>query len=121
MLEKYNMPCHAMQCNASYTRFILFWKVFHMFYNLICIFICTPICTKFYSRKKWVLQITSAHVGGHDANPTNTISPSLEFALSSLAAASDEQYKSISVDEIALLARKFCVMHKYRKERRINS
>jgi hypothetical protein len=34
--------------------------------------------------------ITSAHVGGHDANPTNTISSSLEFALSSLAVASDE-------------------------------
>jgi hypothetical protein len=33
--------------------------------------------------------ITSAHVGGHDANPTSTISSSLEFALSSLAAASD--------------------------------
>jgi hypothetical protein len=28
-----------------------------MYYNLICIFfICTPICTKFYSCKKWVLQ-----------------------------------------------------------------
>jgi hypothetical protein len=27
-----------------------------MHYNLICIFICTPICTKFYSCKKWVLQ-----------------------------------------------------------------
>jgi hypothetical protein len=26
-----------------------------MHYNLICIFICTPICTKFYSCKKWVL------------------------------------------------------------------
>jgi hypothetical protein len=25
---------------------IYFWKVFHMNYNLICIFICTPICTK---------------------------------------------------------------------------
>jgi hypothetical protein len=37
--------------------------------------------------------ITSARVGGHDANPTNTtISSALEFALSSLAAASDEQY-----------------------------
>jgi hypothetical protein len=23
-----------------------FWKVFHKYYNLICIFICTPICTK---------------------------------------------------------------------------
>jgi hypothetical protein len=48
--------------------------------------------------------ITSAHVGGHDANPTNTISSSLEFALSSLAIASDEQYESIPDDEIALLA-----------------
>jgi hypothetical protein len=34
--------------------------------------------------------ITSACVGGHDANPTNNISSSLEFALSSLATASDE-------------------------------
>jgi hypothetical protein len=51
--------------------------------------------------------ITSARVGGHDANPTNTISPFLEFTLSSLTAASDEQYDSIPNDEIALLARKF--------------
>jgi hypothetical protein len=35
--------------------------------------------------------ITSARVGGHDANPTTTVSSVLEFALSSLAAASDEQ------------------------------
>jgi hypothetical protein len=34
--------------------------------------------------------IISVHVGGHDANPTNTISSSLKFALSSLTAASDE-------------------------------
>jgi hypothetical protein len=35
--------------------------------------------------------ITSARVGGHDANPTNTtVSSTLEFALSSLATASDE-------------------------------
>jgi hypothetical protein len=51
--------------------------------------------------------ITSAHVGGHDANPINTISPSLEFALSSLAAAPDEQCERIPDDEIALLAREF--------------
>jgi hypothetical protein len=42
----------------------------------------------------------------------------LEFALSSLAAASDEQYESIPHDEIALLARKFRGMHKFYKERR---
>jgi hypothetical protein len=42
----------------------------------------------------------------------------LEFALSSLCTASDEQYESISDDEIALLARKFRVLHKFRKERR---
>jgi hypothetical protein len=42
----------------------------------------------------------------------------LEFALSSLATVSDEQYESIPDDEIALLARKFCVLHKFRKERR---
>jgi hypothetical protein len=62
--------------------------------------------------------ITSAHVGGHDANPTHTISPSLEFSLSSPAVASNEQYKSISNDEIALLARKFHTLHKFHKQRR---
>jgi hypothetical protein len=62
--------------------------------------------------------ITSAHVDGHDANPTNTISSSLEFALSSLAAASDEQYDSIIDNEIVLLARKFHALYKFRKERR---
>jgi hypothetical protein len=37
--------------------------------------------------------ITSARVGGHDANPTNiTVSSALEFALSSLSTASDQQY-----------------------------
>jgi activator of HSP90 ATPase len=66
--------------------------------------------------------ITSAHVGGHDANPTNTtVSSALEFASSSLAATSDEQYESISDDEIALLTRKFHAMHKFRKERRRSS
>jgi hypothetical protein len=45
--------------------------------------------------------ITGARVGGHVANPTNTTNSSaLEFALSSLCAASDEQYEII-------LARKF--------------
>jgi hypothetical protein len=52
--------------------------------------------------------ITSARVGGHDANPTNTtISSALEFALFSLAATFDEQYESIPNDEITLLMRKF--------------
>jgi hypothetical protein len=40
--------------------------------------------------------IISAHVSDHDANPTNTtVTSVLEFVLSSLAAASDEQYESI--------------------------
>jgi hypothetical protein len=42
----------------------------------------------------------------------------LEFALSSLPIASDEQYKSISDDKIALLARKFGTLHKFHKEKR---
>jgi hypothetical protein len=51
--------------------------------------------------------ITGARVGGHVANPTNTIDSSvLKFILSSLCAASDEQYESIPDDEIALLVRK---------------
>jgi hypothetical protein len=63
--------------------------------------------------------ITGAHVGGHVANPTNTTdSSALEFALSSLCVASDEQYESFPNDEIALLARKFRALHRFRKERR---
>jgi hypothetical protein len=63
--------------------------------------------------------VTSTRDGGHVANPTNTTdSSALEFALSSLCAASDEQYESIPDDEIALLARKFHVLHRFRKEKR---
>jgi hypothetical protein len=42
----------------------------------------------------------------------------LEFDLSSLVAASDEQYKSIPDDKITLMARKFRVLHKFHKERK---
>jgi hypothetical protein len=66
--------------------------------------------------------VTSTHVGGHVANPTNTTdSYALEFALSSLYAASDEQYESILDDEIALLARKFHALHRFRRERRMST
>jgi hypothetical protein len=55
---------------------------------------------------------------GHDANPTNTtISFASKFALSSMSTASDEQYEIILDDEISLLARKFCALHKFCKER----
>jgi hypothetical protein len=50
--------------------------------------------------------ITSAHVGGYDANSTNTVSSTLEFAL------------YIPDDEIALLARKSRALHKFHKEMR---
>jgi hypothetical protein len=63
--------------------------------------------------------ITSARIGGHDANPTNTTALfALEFVLYSLATASDEQYESIPDDEIAMLVRKFCALQKFCKERR---
>jgi hypothetical protein len=63
--------------------------------------------------------ITGARVGGHVANLTNIIdSSALVFALSSLCAASDEQYESIPDDEIALVARKFHALHRFYKERR---
>jgi hypothetical protein len=63
--------------------------------------------------------ITTTRVGGNDANPTNTtVSFALESALSSLTAASDEWYKSIPDVEIALLARKFHILYKFRKKRR---
>jgi hypothetical protein len=62
---------------------------------------------------------TSTHVGEHVADPTNTTDSSgLEFALSFLCAASDEQYESILNDEIALLARMFHALHMFCKERR---
>jgi hypothetical protein len=58
--------------------------------------------------------VTSTCVGGHVANPTNTTDSSdLEFALSSLSIASDEQYKSIPNDEITLLVRKFSALHSF--------
>jgi hypothetical protein len=58
--------------------------------------------------------VTSAHVGCHDANPTNTtVSSDLEFVLYSLATAFDEQYESIPDDEITLLTRKFRALHKF--------
>jgi hypothetical protein len=63
--------------------------------------------------------VTSTHVGGHVANPNNTTdSSALKFALSYLAATSDEQYESIPDDEITMLVRKFRTSHKFRKERR---
>jgi hypothetical protein len=63
--------------------------------------------------------ITGACVGGHVANPTNTTNSSaLEFALSLLSAASDEQYESIPDDKITLLVRKFRALHQFCKERR---
>jgi hypothetical protein len=63
--------------------------------------------------------VTSTRVGGHVANPTNTTdSSTLEFALSSLCAASDEQYQSIPDNEIALLARKFHALHRFYEEKR---
>jgi hypothetical protein len=65
--------------------------------------------------------VTSTRVGGHVANPTNTTDSSdLEFALSYLSVASDEQYESIPDNEIAMLVRKFRALHRFRKERRIS-
>jgi regulator of replication initiation timing len=61
--------------------------------------------------------VISTHIGGHVANPTNTTdSSALEFALSSLAVAFDEQYESIPDDEITLLARNFRALHKFHKD-----
>jgi hypothetical protein len=52
--------------------------------------------------------ITGVRVGGHVANLTSTTdSSALQFTLSSLCAAYDEQYETILDDEIVLLVRKF--------------
>jgi hypothetical protein len=71
---------------------------------------------KLFSKLTSKAFITSSRVGGHDANPTNiTVSSALEFVLSSLTTISDEQYESISDDEITLLVRKFRALHKFCK------
>jgi hypothetical protein len=62
--------------------------------------------------------LSSLAAASNEQYESTTISSALEFALSSLAAASDEQYESIPDDEIALLVRKFRTLHKFRKERR---
>jgi hypothetical protein len=82
----------------------------HELYRKVC-----PNHDAFFTSKAL---ITSAHVCGHDANPSKVVSSALEFALSSLAVASNEQYESIPDNEIALLARKFRALHKFHKERR---
>jgi hypothetical protein len=62
--------------------------------------------------------ITSACVGGHDANSINVVLSALGFALPSVTATFDEQYENILDDEIDLLAKKLRALHKFRKERR---
>jgi hypothetical protein len=53
ILEKYNMPCHAMHPIQD-----LFLESFSYVLQFDMHFICTPIWTKFYSCKKWVLQMS---------------------------------------------------------------
>jgi hypothetical protein len=49
-----------MQCTLYK---IYFWKVFHMNYNLICIFICTPICANLSILVKSGCYRYSIHLG----------------------------------------------------------
>jgi hypothetical protein len=67
LLKNFRKIKYAMPCNASYTRFI-FLKVFHMNYNLICIFICTPVCTNLFILVK---------SGCYKAHPTHSLSAAL--------------------------------------------
>jgi hypothetical protein len=105
-----------MPCNASYARFI-FGKFFT---STIILYVLLFAQKVLFLQKVGVTKgclnhdasftskalITSAHVGGHDANPTNVVSSTLEFALSSLIAASDEQYERDCFDgkEVLCLA-----------------
>jgi hypothetical protein len=78
-------------------------------------------CPNHYASLASRALITSACVGGHDANPTNTtISSALEFVLSLFVSTSDEQYETIPDNEITVLARKFRALHKFHKERSIS-
>jgi hypothetical protein len=63
--------------------------------------------------------VTSTRIGGHVANPTNTTdSSALEFALSSLAIASDEQYESIPMMRSPCWRGSFECSNTTRKERK---
>jgi hypothetical protein len=59
--------------------------------------------------------ITSAHVGGDDANPINIISPSLEFALSSLAVASTENMRAFPTTRLPFLKGNFGQCRSFRR------
>ena len=65
--------------------------------------------------------VSKSHIGDDDncfaANPSHGKS-SWEMALSSFIAATDKQIETILDDELALLARKFKRVYKYKKERR---
>jgi hypothetical protein len=50
ILEKYNMPCHAMHPMQDY-----FWKDFYIHDKFDMQPICTSMLVKFYSCKKQVL------------------------------------------------------------------
>jgi hypothetical protein len=54
---------------------IYFWKVFHMNYNLICIFICTPICTNFFILVKSGCYKEDADDGGDATTPPAVMPP----------------------------------------------
>jgi hypothetical protein len=59
-----------MQCNASYTRFN-FLEGFSYVLQIDMHFICTPMWTKFYSCKKWVLQHQAHHQPVMDSSYTD--------------------------------------------------
>jgi hypothetical protein len=59
--------------------------------------------------------ITSAHVGCDDANPINIISPSLEFSLSSLAVASDENMRAFPTMRLPFLKGNFGQCRSFRR------
>jgi hypothetical protein len=68
ILEKYNMPCHAMHPIQD-----LFLESFHIYCNLICIFLYALLFAQnFILVKKWVLQ-------WHNRLPEGEISESYDI------------------------------------------
>jgi hypothetical protein len=81
-----------------------FWKVFRMYYNLICFFICTPICTIFFLFLQKV-GVTQAPLV--NASSPKSLAPALACVYAQRVIPSprhDEHHISIVVDLLCTLA-----------------
>jgi hypothetical protein len=80
MLEKYNMPCHAMHPMQDY-----FWKVFHMYGKLMCNLYALLCWQNFILVKMGVTDSTMCVLfGSFSSTDSRTIALPLSFRTGSL-------------------------------------